>query len=259
MQRKIHIFDNGVRVYDDHLMQKQRERYKYRNVHEAEEEDIFVNLIKKIPNDGCFVNIGSAIGYYLILAKKISPHLQVHAVEPLEKHIKCFRENLALNDLNEDEFELHKEAVSSTNGMVKFIDLGYGSSVYIEKKNLKSRIKGIIKKIINNEDKNEKSENNINLYTVKTISLNRLVRNIGSKVDLLQMDVQGHEVSILKAASSTLRKNLVNNFIIGTHSKFLHEECIAIFKYHNYVIDFENQDTQHQPDGIIVAHAGNCI
>ncbi len=61
MSRKIHIFDNGIRVYDDHLIPPQRKRYAQNNVHEVEEEEIFL----RIPVDGCFVNIGSAIGYYL--------------------------------------------------------------------------------------------------------------------------------------------------------------------------------------------------
>ena len=46
MPRAIHSFDNGVRVCDDHLLDEQRERYRKRNVHEAEEEDIFVDLVR---------------------------------------------------------------------------------------------------------------------------------------------------------------------------------------------------------------------
>ena len=45
MPRAIHTFDNGVRVYEDQLWAGQRARYEKRNVHEAEEEDIFVELI----------------------------------------------------------------------------------------------------------------------------------------------------------------------------------------------------------------------
>jgi hypothetical protein len=32
----------GVKVYDDHLTPVQKERYKKANVHEAEEEDLFI-------------------------------------------------------------------------------------------------------------------------------------------------------------------------------------------------------------------------
>ena len=33
MKRNVHVFDNGVKVYDDHLTPIQRDRYKQRNVH----------------------------------------------------------------------------------------------------------------------------------------------------------------------------------------------------------------------------------
>ena len=84
MSRKIHKFDNNVRVYDDHLMPVQRQRYMIRNVHEADEEDLFIKIISSIPENGYFVNIGTAIGYYAILAKKLSPRLNIQAVEPLQ-------------------------------------------------------------------------------------------------------------------------------------------------------------------------------
>ena len=73
MERAIHTFDNGVRVYEDQLLDEQRARYERRNVHEAEEEEIFVDLIRRLPPDGCFVDVGAAIGYYLILAHKLLP------------------------------------------------------------------------------------------------------------------------------------------------------------------------------------------
>ena len=99
MARAIHTFDNGVRVFEDQLWEGQRARYRKRNVHEAEEEDIFVDLIRRMPRNGCYVDVGAAIGYYLILARKLAPHLEIHGVEPLERHWHLLRENLALNDL----------------------------------------------------------------------------------------------------------------------------------------------------------------
>lgn len=84
MNRSIHIFDNGVKVYEEQLNQNLRERLLSRNVHETEEEDLFVELVQSIPPNGCFVNIGKAIGYYHLLAKTISPSLNIHAIEPLK-------------------------------------------------------------------------------------------------------------------------------------------------------------------------------
>ena len=97
MKRNIHVFDNGIKVYDDHVSPTQRNRYKLNNLHEAEEEDIFIQILESIPQDGCYINIGSAIGYYSLLAKKLIPGLTIHAIEPLAKYREYFIENIALN------------------------------------------------------------------------------------------------------------------------------------------------------------------
>ncbi len=134
MERAIHTFDNGVRVYDDHLLDEQRERYRKRNVHEAEEEDIFVDLIRRIPADGCFVDVGAAIGYYLILARKLAPSLTIHAVEPLARHRAFLGENAALNGLPSDDFIVHSEGLTSSEGSETFMDRGFGSRLPRERK-----------------------------------------------------------------------------------------------------------------------------
>ena len=82
-----------------------------RNVHEAEEEEIFIDLIRRLPPDGCFVDVGAAIGYYLILAHKLSPRLTIHGVEPLERHRRFLNENLVLNGLVRDDFVIHSEGL----------------------------------------------------------------------------------------------------------------------------------------------------
>ena len=67
VSRQVHRFENGVRVFEDHLVPEQRKRHGIRNVHEIEEEDVFLRLIRSMPPEGCFVNIGSAIGYCQLL------------------------------------------------------------------------------------------------------------------------------------------------------------------------------------------------
>ena len=135
MTRKIHQFDNSIRVYDDQLMPAQRQRYKIRNVHEADEEDLFIQIISSLPENGCFVNIGAAIGYYAILAKKLSPQLCVHAVEPLQSFRACLNENILLNRLSEKDFIIHPCAVGATDGRVSFLEKGYESQLLVKRDN----------------------------------------------------------------------------------------------------------------------------
>ena len=154
MTRKIHKFDNGVRVYDDHLMPAQRQRYKLRNVHEADEEDLFIKIISSLPTDGCFVNIGTAIGYYAILAKTLSPQLYVHAVEPLASFRNCLKENIRLNDLSTDVFVIHPYAVGAEDGRLSFLEKGYESQLLVNREGkgifnlLAEKAKNLLKAIL---------------------------------------------------------------------------------------------------------------
>ena len=70
------------------------------------------------------------------------------------------------------------------------------------------------------------------------------------------MDVQGLELDILSGGKGVLERADVKTFIIGTHGKAIHQKCINMLTSNGYSIEFEEEDTQHQPDGIIVASKG---
>ena len=211
MERAIHTFDNGVRVYDDHLLDEQRERYRKRNVHEAEEEEIFVDLIRRIPADGCFVDVGAAIGYYLILARKLAPSLTIHGVEPLARHRAFLRENPALNGLPVDDFIVHSEGLTSSEGSETFMDRGYGSRLPRNERDrrvsLSTRWKHLLERIGLRRPKRGSQ-----VMTIPTITLDLFVRRIGRPVDLLQMDVQGLEVEVLKGGTQSMATRRCTRF-----------------------------------------------
>jgi FkbM family methyltransferase len=254
MERAIHTFDNGVRVYEDQLLDEQRERYRKRNVHEAEEEEIFVELIRRLPPDGCFVDVGAAIGYYLILARQLAPRLTIHGVEPLERHRSFLRENLLLNGLPIDDFVIHPEGLTSSAGNETFMDRGYSSRLAAggEKKkvSLSTHWKQLLESIGLRKPKNV-------VLTIPTITLDTFVERLGRPIDLLQMDVQGLEVEVLKGAIESMRSGAVKTFLIGTHGwargLTLHEDCRELLRANGYTIEIDQPDTRDQPDGILVA------
>ncbi|MEO8439733.1 MAG: FkbM family methyltransferase [Spartobacteria bacterium] len=254
MERVIHTFENGVRVFEDQLIEEQRERYRKRNVHEAEEEEIFVDLIRRLPPDGCYVDVGAAIGYYLILARKLSPSLTIHGVEPLERHRELLRENLALNGLTNQEFVIHPEGLTSSEGSETFMDRGYGSRLAPigakQKLSLSARWKRLLESVGLRKAKTP-------ALTIATITLDTLARRIARPIDLLQMDVQGLEVEVLKGAADSMKRGAVKTFLIGTHGRAigltLHKECREILEAAGYTIELDQPDTKEQPDGILVA------
>jgi FkbM family methyltransferase len=254
MARAIHTFDNGVRVFEDQLWEGQRARYRKRNVHEAEEEDIFVDLIRRLPRNGCYVDVGAAIGYYLILARKLAPHLEIHGVEPLQRHWHLLRENLALNDLVVDDFKIHPEALTSTEGTEIFMDRGYSSRLEPTGEKKEIRLSARWKRFL--ESIGLRKPKNITL-TIPTITVDTLVKRIGRPIDLLQMDVQGLEVEVLRGSAKSMSEGAIRTFLIGTHGRMigvpLHHECRELLQAAGYTIEIDQPDTKEQPDGILVA------
>ncbi len=248
MGRAVHTFDNGVRVFEDQLLDEQRERYRKRNVHEAEEEAIFLELIRRLPPEGCFVDVGAAIGYYLILARKLAPRLTIHGVEPLERHRRFLQENLALNGLTSSDFVIHSEGLSSSDGRATFDDRGYSSRLATE--SFSARQKHFLNRLGLRKKKDH-------FLTIPTITLDTLVRRIGRPIDLLQMDVQGLEVEVLKGARESMKTGAIRTFLIGTHGRArgltLHQECRDLLQKYGYAVEIDLPNPEHQPDGILVA------
>jgi FkbM family methyltransferase len=262
MSRKIHKFENGVCVYDDHLMPAQRQRYKTRNVHEADEEDLFIEIVTSLPEHSCFVNIGTAIGYYVILAKKLSPKLRIHAVEPLELFRNYLNENILLNNLKAQDFVIHKYAVGATEGRAGFLEKGYESQLLVNKEGFGMlhlfilQLKNLTKGLLGSIGVKRYAAGAGRKSDIDTVSLETLVNQVGRQIDLLSMDVQGLELDILSGGQAVLESGKVKTFIIGTHGKVIHQQCINMLTSNDYSIEYEKEDTRHQPDGIIIASKG---
>lgn len=261
MPRNVHVFDNGVRVYDDHLIPAQRERYAKRNVHEAEEEDIFTALVRQLPPDGCYINIGCAIGYYAILAKRLSERLEIHAVEPLARHRDYFAENAGLNGFAAAAFAVHPQAVSARAGTAAFRDESYGSALLRDEPRppvtSRSFFRGVLAALGLHRNP-APAASSITGRIVETITLDSLVQTIGRTVHLVQMDVQGFELDVLRGAAAALRDGRIETFLIGTHGAAIHRDCAAELERNGYSIEFSEADTRDQPDGILVASKGVC-
>lgn len=227
---EVHLFDNGVKILKKHLLPVQLKRYAIRNVHEAEEEDIFVNLIQNMPLNGVYVNIGSAVGYYTLLARKLRSDIRIIAIEPLDIHRNYFNENINLNGFNAEQFQILDCAVSSANGEVDFFANNYGSMI-----------------------RKKQSCPTGTCTTVPSRTLDSIAKEIDNNIDLCQMDVQGTEVDVLESAANAINKRRIRSFLIGTHGDNIHSKCIDMLKESGFQVTVDNYFTKLQPDGIICA------
>ena len=238
MTSKIHKFDNGVKVYDDQLIDAQRERYKKHNIHEAEEEPVFLESVRKMSEGSVYVNVGAAIGYYPLLIRTIRTDLSIVAYEPLKTHRDYFRKNIKLNGYKLSEFRIHTEGVYMENGKASFSANQYGSMI---EKN--PEIKGIFNKLFDFIKNNK----------IQTITLEKLYERIDAEIGLLQMDIQGLELDVIQSSEGFIKKHHIKSYIIGTHSEEIHRKCKSVFESCGYNITIDKFDTKYQPDGILVA------
>lgn len=128
----------------------------------------------------CIVDVGSNTGVYALAAQAVNRAAKVMAVEPSRLTFRCLKENIALND-----FPIIAEevAASDQNGPVKFYDFP-GSHQY-----LASLEEGCLEAVP---------------VEVEAVCLDTLFEKHGFKVDLLKMDVEGHEPAALRGMKKTL-------------------------------------------------------
>jgi len=184
---KIHTFDNDIKVYDHHLLPAQRERYQKINLHEPEEESVFLDVVGKLAQGAAFINIGAAIGYYAILAKRRRPDLVVHAYEPLRAHRQNLRKNMQLNDLSRDDILICAEGIDRTDGVAAFHSQDFSSRLDRDARKPQGLMKHLVKYV-----------QWFRPDIIKTISLERAIDRCDTQVGLVSMDIQG--VSLLKSA-----------------------------------------------------------
>lgn len=250
---KVHQFRNGVQVYDSHISDAQRGRYQRENVHEPQEEMVFQKLIKTIPPEGCFVNVGSAIGYYPILAKSLRPDIEVHAFEPLYEHREKCESNLILNGFSDEDVAIHNVAISSESGWLKFVDAGFGSRIV--ETDMRS-VAGLLREakfwsryVLRLLGRQQRVEAQL----VQSRTLWDVSQEIDGALHLVQLDVQGWEIDVLKGAERLLESEIIRGLLIGTHGRKIHRKCKIFLEQYNYEVLYDRPCPADQPDGILAA------
>jgi len=230
---RVHVFDNSVRVFASHLTRNQLKRYERVNLHDADEEHIFVSSLRSVPLWGTYFSVGAGYGYYLLLAHSLRPDLSIHCYEPLSKHLGYIKENIYLNGYALTEFSLHSEAISCQTGKALFIDMNYGSHVLEEPVNT---VPGWAR-----------------FVTVDTIKLHDAVRQNG-RVDLMQVDIQGHEEHVIAAFFDEQPcSRLIVTFLIATHDVGCHRYLETLLETNGYSVLYSDIRAEREVDGILFA------
>jgi len=136
-------------------------------------------MLQEIVKEGSRIfDIGANIGYYAIMeAQLVGSEGEIIAIEPSPSNVELLKKNVALND--QHNIRVVSAAVSDTDGAKTFF--------LSDKSNL-----GTFHNVGSGVE-----HLNGQTIDVNTLSLNSLAGQYGAP-DLIRMDVEGHEVSVLR-------------------------------------------------------------
>jgi len=76
-------------------------------------------------------------------------------------------------------------------------------------------------------------------------------------IHILHADIQKKELVMLNGANESLKKGIIKQIFVSTHSQKLHYNCLKKLKKHNYDIVYQKDKKETKcHDGIIVAKLG---
>lgn len=165
---------NNTKIYITHHRAASTECY-YFGLFDLEEMSI---LRDSIQDGDVFADVGANIGGYSIFAASYGA--EVYAFEPVPSTFKLLKRNIKVNPGFEDKIHPVMKVISDSEGMVTFtIDSDTTNKVVTDDS---AAIKGSI------------------VEKIPSVTLDDIV----DKVNMLKIDVEGHEKSVLKGAERIL-------------------------------------------------------
>ena len=174
----------------------------------------YLNNISKNEKIDYFLDIGSYIGYYSLFFKNIK---NVHAFEPNKENFKQLQKNIEINSTS---ITAHNIACSdySDEKIIWYTDKNKmgGSSVYNE----------------NDPELSKYKKEDIKFEEIKAKKLDDIL-NIKNKNLLIKIDVERHEINVLKGACEKTLKN--NNVVMQIEiQKDLKNEVFSFLEENNF-------------------------
>ena len=155
-------------------------------------------ILEKILHPGMSVlDIGANIGYYtLMMLRLIGPNGTLIAVEPSPSNVILLKRNLLLN--GHSSVEVHQKAVSDTSGVRDFF--------LSEMSNLNT---------FHNTGTGTKHLSGTTI-AVETETIKQIAD--GRRIDLIRMDVEGHEIEVINGLIPAIeKKEMTPTIIFETH------------------------------------------
>ncbi|WP_287127413.1 FkbM family methyltransferase [Candidatus Cyanaurora vandensis] len=155
------------------------------------EDHVTAVFVDHLHPDARVIDVGANIGYYSLLAASCCPQGQVYSFEPDRKNYQLLTASLAYNGYTQ--VQAHNLAVSEHNQTLVISDLGNAG-------NSGSRFTS------DNKDQLALHIHGPNPYfqEIKAVSLDSFLPDV--KVDVVKMDIEGHEFQALRGMVRILKE-----------------------------------------------------
>lgn len=224
----VQIMHNGVRVlaggYHGAWMAEIIRRL--RGHHEPQEEAIFYQILKLMPDVPSMIELGSFWAYYSLWMLQARPAASVIGVEPDAAHIEVGRRNAALNGRT-----------------MTFVEASVGGQV-LEPRPFETESSGV--------------------RSIPQVSVPQLMADAGlERLDLLHCDTQGAETEILTSCRPLFEVGAIRFCIVSTHHHAIsgdpltHQRCLHLIEAAGGLILAEHSVAESfSGDGLIAAYFG---
>jgi len=190
---------------------------RWLSIYRSREPDQLYILSKTLSENSSVLDIGANIGYYLLMeAELMKGKGFIFACEPDFRNIEFLKRNVSLNGLD-NIVEVLNVAVSDKSGYQEFNICEASNLSSLNKSNLGDR-------------------RYIDKQQVKVVSLNSILKQIGTTIDLLRMDIEGHEIFVFSSLVDFIRnenglEGAPNTIVFETHPWEYNdkESCVKLF------------------------------
>ncbi len=162
---------------------------------EEQETKLVTKILRQLPEDYIFIDIGANSGYYGIMSSFISSKSKTYSFEPLKEHCDLIRESAKINQLNN--IEINEHALGKRNEDKNIYIAGSGTTLI---KDFTGDIRGV------------------NKIVIKRLDDVILQKNI-SNAHFIKIDVEGFEFEVLQGATKMIEKFKPILFIEICHTK----------------------------------------
>eukprot|EP00997_Jenningsia_sp_PLL12_P008015 NODE_472_length_1714_cov_39.213814_g393_i0.p2 GENE.NODE_472_length_1714_cov_39.213814_g393_i0~~NODE_472_length_1714_cov_39.213814_g393_i0.p2 ORF type:complete len:239 (-),score=72.36 NODE_472_length_1714_cov_39.213814_g393_i0:65-781(-) len=207
-----------------HFLRKaQKERFAKDNLWEKVDEPLIAKVLRHAGKGDLFLDCGAALGYYSLLARHMSPDIEIHAFNPHPKFVYRMKKNMELNKA--DDITIHQLALAERPMQgIKITSAGFGGRIQPNKNG-----------------------------TINTTTLDEFVATLSGyrRILLVKADVEGFELKMLSAAEKLF--GVVQNWVIAIHQT--RQACGELLKKHGYtIIQEEPLRVEGEPNGVLQPH-----